>query len=170
VGQQARQRAKSASEAGRRPAVKPKPKYRITRKTRLEHTRVADETEEEGDDDQDQVEDDEEEIEDHDDEEENEEPNGAQEDCDIRAEPTNLAYESRLYAVSRSDLDFDQDALYPCDSPWGAEGFRRSRDLPLREQIRMIKETSCSADNKSVKSSTRASLVAPVVDRSRVLP
>ena len=64
VGQQARPRARSAFESGRRPAAKPRPKHRIVRKTKPEHTRVADETEEEGNEDQDQVEDEEEDIED----------------------------------------------------------------------------------------------------------
>jgi hypothetical protein len=47
VGHQARPKAKSAGDANRRSSAKPRPKYRVSRKTRPEHTRIVDETEEE---------------------------------------------------------------------------------------------------------------------------
>ena len=82
-------------------------------------------------------------------------------------EPASLAYEGRLYAPSRSDLDFDQDAMYPCDVRWGVEELRRARELTACEKVRMVKEAIANPKIESAKGLTRASLVAPVVDRKQ---
>ena len=51
VGQAPRAKAKPGGDAGRRSVSRPKPKYRVARKTRPEQTRIAGEA---GDDDDDQ--------------------------------------------------------------------------------------------------------------------
>ena len=84
------------------------------KKTRPEQTRIAGETEDEEGQEEEfaQVEGNEEDAEDLDDEEENDEQDEALDDGEVDIEPSSLVYESRLHPVSRSDLDFDQDAMY----------------------------------------------------------
>jgi len=111
-------------------------------------------------------------------------------DEEAEVEPTSLVNESRFRPASRSDFDFDEDAMYPCAVRWGAEAFRLAKELILREPVRMARESgvalgvgsTCEVaavitrprasvpDSLTDGNPTRAASVAPTVDRSHVIP
>jgi len=150
---------------------KARPTSRLTRKTRIEHTRAAGETDEGGDQEDDEdgqddgVDDD---AGDYDEEEDYDDQEAAPDVDDAEVEPSSLVVENRYRPVSRGDFDFDEDALYP--TRWGAEHFRLAREQAPRESVLMAKESAVARAGEPAGSTTRAASVAPVVDRSQMIP
>jgi hypothetical protein len=163
VGQRAGAKTRTTGGTVRRPTSKFKPRRKLTGKTRPEHTRVVDENDDDDDGGEEQEGEDDEEEEDPEDEDENEDHEDAQDDPEPGIEQASLAYEGRLHPLSRCDFGFDLDSMYPCAPRWGAEELRLVQELRVRESARMAREGT-------VGGSTRASLVAPVVDRKSVIP
>ena len=131
VGQAVNPRAKPSGDAGRRTVSRPKPKYRVARKARPEHTRITGETDDEDDEQDDaefdQVDGAEDDADDFDDEDDNGEQDAAPDEEEAEVEPSSLVYESRFHPVSQGDFDFGEDAMYPCGVRWGAEPLWRGR-------------------------------------------